>query len=121
MFLQKAEEVLFFSDHLQVHDFPYPPANANACDPRIPDYFSAHQEHVYKDLEENYFPLFLQEKGFGNLTRTGVYASLIAGLFCLWAAFVVAFTLVFYDYKPKVNRLGVSLETTLASRSWAVG
>lgn len=45
---------------------------------------------------------------------------MIAGLFCLWAAFVVAFTLVFYDYKPKVRRLGVSPTTrcTCATRSW---
>jgi hypothetical protein len=96
------------SAHLRVHDFPNPPRDQHACDPRIPDYFNAQQDYVYKELEQQYYPAFLREKGFGNLTRPGVYGSLIAGLFCLWAGFVVAFTLVFYDYKPKVRRLGVS-------------
>lgn len=91
-----------------MHDFPNPPRDQHACDPRIPDYFNAQQDYVYKELEQQYYPAFLREKGFGNLTRPGVYGSLIAGLFCLWAGFVVAFTLVFYDYKPKVRRLGVS-------------
>ena len=92
-----------------MHDFPNPPRDQRTCDPRIPDYFNTQQDYVYKELEQQYYPAFLREKGFGNLTRPGVYGSLIAGLFCLWAGFVVAFTLVFYDYKPKVRRLGVSL------------
>lgn len=99
---------LVYRSHLRVHDFPHPPSNQNSCDPRIPDYFNAQADYVYKELEQQYYPVFLREKGFGNLTRPGVYGSLIAGLFCLWAAFVVAFTLVFYDLKPKVRRLGVS-------------
>ncbi|KAH8090743.1 hypothetical protein HD553DRAFT_291108 [Filobasidium floriforme] len=105
--MDNAEKPVYFPAHLRVHDFPNPPRDQHACDPRIPDYFNAQQDYVYKELEQQYYPAFLREKGFGNLTRPGVYGSLIAGLFCLWAGFVVAFTLVFYDYKPKVRRLGL--------------
>jgi hypothetical protein len=102
-----------------VYDFPHPPINQNSCDPRIPDYFNAQQDYVYKEMEQQYYPIFLREKGFGNLTRPGVYGSLIAGLFCLWAGFVVAFTLVLYDYRPKVRRLGVSdFQDSLFQQEW---
>lgn len=51
----------------------------------------------------------MRAKAFSNLTRLSSGLSLVAGLFCLWAGFVVAFTLVFLDYTPKIRRLYVGV------------
>lgn len=37
-----------------------------------------------------------------------MFLSLVAGLFSLWAGWVVGFTLIFLDYKPRTTRLYVS-------------
>lgn len=78
-------------------------------DPSIPDYFHVQKNYIFKALEEDAFVRFLKSKAFSNLTRLSSHLRLFAGLFCLWCAFVVAFTLIFLDYKPKVRRLYVSL------------
>ena len=98
---------------IRIHEFPGTPEleddSSHPADPRIPDYFHAAKEYIFKALQDDAFVRFIRAKAFCNLTRLGTFLRLFAGLFCLWAGFVVAFTLVFYDYKPKIRRLFVSL------------
>lgn len=97
---------------IRIHDFPGTPEleddSSHPADPRIPDYFHTAKEYIFKALQDDAFVRFIRAKAFCNLTRLGTFLRLFAGLFCLWAGFVVAFTLVFYDYKPKIRRLFVS-------------
>jgi hypothetical protein len=88
------------------------------ADPRIPDYFHTAKEYIFKALQDDAFVRFIRAKAFCNLTRLGTFLRLFAGLFCLWAGFVVAFTLVFYDYKPKIRRLFVSWISRFMKRHW---
>jgi hypothetical protein len=101
-----------FRPPIRIHDFPSSPDNDEpsdpSADPRIPDYFHVAKEYIFKALEDDAFVRFIRAKAFCNLTRLGTFIRLFCGLFCLWAGFVVAFTLVFYDYKPKIRRLYVS-------------
>jgi hypothetical protein len=93
---------------LRIHDFPSLPSPSHPADPRIPEHFHPAKNYIFKCLEEDAFPRFLRAKAFSNLTKFGGAISLVLGLFALWAGFVVAFTLVFLDYEPKIRRLYVS-------------
>lgn len=79
--------------------------------PFIPDLFHAQKVYVFKALEQDAFPRFLRAKAFANLTPLGSIVRLVAGLLCLWGAFVLAFSLIFLDYKPRLTRLWASLQT----------
>lgn len=109
--LSKANDI--YRPPIRIHEFPGTPEleddSSHPADPRIPDYFHAAKEYIFKALQDDAFVRFIRAKAFCNLTRLGTFLRLFAGLFCLWAGFVVAFTLVFYDYKPKMRRLFVSL------------
>jgi hypothetical protein len=106
---------------IRIHEFPSNPELdddlSTPADPRIPDYFHSAKEYIFKALQDDAFVRFIRAKAFCNLTRLGTFIRLFAGLFCLWASFVVAFTLVFYDYKPKIRRLYVSLRCILSATS----
>jgi hypothetical protein len=100
---------------IRIHEFPSNPEldddPSTPADPRIPDYFHSAKEYIFKALQDDAFVRFIRAKAFCNLTRLGTFIRLFAGLFCLWASFVVAFTLVFYDYQPKIRRLYVSFRS----------
>jgi hypothetical protein len=83
------------------------PDDESDPDGTIPDLLHAQKTYIFKALEQDAFPRFLRAKAFGNLTPLGSFVRLALGLFCLWAGFVVAFTLIFLDYEPKIRRLWV--------------
>jgi hypothetical protein len=80
----------------------------------IPDMFHAQKIWVYKALEQDAFPRFLRSKAFGNLTPMGCFIRVVLGLLVLWGGFVLAFSLIFLDWKPKLTRLWVSLSRSVA-------
>lgn len=86
-----------------------PDNDAADVDGSIPDLLHSQKTYIFKALEQDAFPRFLRAKAFGNLTPLGSFVRLALGLFCLWAGFVVAFTLIFLDYEPKIRRLWVRL------------
>ena len=83
--------------------------STNEPSPLIPDLFHEQKNYIFRALEQDAFPRFLRAKAFGNLTPLGSFVRLIAGLLCLWGAFVLAFSLIFLDHKPKRDRLWVSI------------
>ncbi|KAI5454623.1 Bud site selection protein, Revert to axial protein 1 [Naganishia albida] len=107
--LPGAEKEIYLPPPIRIHEFPSDPEidddPSTPADPRIPDYFHSAKEYIFKALQDDAFVRFIRAKAFCNLTRLGTFIRLFAGLFCLWASFVVAFTLVFYDYQPKIRRL----------------
>ncbi|KAJ9102956.1 hypothetical protein QFC19_004513 [Naganishia cerealis] len=107
--LPGAEKEIYLPPSIRIHDFPSSPELdeelLDSADPQIPDYFHVAKEYIFKALQDDAFVRFIRAKAFCNLTRLGTFIRLFFGLFCLWASFVVAFTLVFYDYKPKIRRL----------------
>ena len=90
---------------LRLHNFP---VSSDEASPLIPDLFHAQKVYIFKALEQDAFPRFLRAKAFGNLTPLGSFVRLVAGLLILWGGFVLAFTLVFLDFKPKITRLWAS-------------
>ena len=90
---------------LRMTNFPISGAEAS---PFIPDLFHAQKVYIFKALEQDAFPRFLRAKAFGNLTPLSSFVRLIAGLACLWGGFVLAFSLIFLDYKQRWIRLWVS-------------
>jgi hypothetical protein len=84
------------------------PISSNEASPLIPDLFPAQKVYIFKALEQDAFPRFLRGKAFGNLTPLGSFVRLVAGLLCLWGGFVLAFSLIFLDHKPRLDRLWVS-------------
>ena len=93
------------SPSLRLNNFPISPEEAS---PLIPDLFHAQKNYIFKALEQDAFPRFLRAKAFGNLTPLGAFVRLILGLLLLWGGFVLAFSLIFLDHKPKRDRLWVS-------------
>lgn len=85
------------------------------ADGTIPDLLHSQKTYIFKALEQDAFPRFLRAKAFGNLTPLGSFVRLALGLFCLWAGFVVAFTLIFLDYEPKIRRLWVCPSITTST------
>ena len=90
---------------LRLNNFPI---SSKEASPLIPDLFHNQKVYIFRALEQDAFPRFLRAKAFGNLTPLGSFARLIAGLFLLWGGFVIAFSLIFLDHKPKLDRLWVS-------------
>lgn len=93
---------------MRVYNFPE--SISGDVSPLIPDLFHAQKVYVFKALEQDAFPRFLRAKAFANLTPLGSIVRLVAGLLCLWGAFVLAFSLIFLDYKPRLTRLWASLQ-----------
>ncbi len=106
---------------LRIHDFPSLSSPDAQADPRIPDYFHPAKNYIFKCLEEDAFPRFLRAKAFSNLTKMGAVLNLIGGLFCLWAGWVIGFTLVFLDYEPKIRRLYVSFKKVASTGLGSMG
>ena len=96
---------------MRLHSFPISSAEAS---PLIPDLFHEQKVYIFKALEQDAFPRFLRAKAFGNLTPLGSFVRLVAGLLCLWGGFVLAFSLIFLDHKPKRDRLWVSRPDSLS-------
>ena len=92
---------------LRIHEFPSSPDGD--ASPYIPDIFHAQKVWIYKTLEQDAFPRFLRAKAFGNLTPMGSFVRLVLGLIVLWGGFVLAFSLIFLDWKPRLTRLWVRI------------
>jgi hypothetical protein len=105
--------LIHLSPSLRLANFPI--SNQEAS-PLIPDLFHAQKTYIFKALEQDAFPRFLRAKGFGNLTPVGSFVRLILGLICLWGGFVLAFSLIFLDYKPRLTRLWVSSSLICSSK-----
>lgn len=91
---------------MRIHEFPSP--QDGDASPFIPDLFHPQKIFVFKALEQDAFPRFLRNKAFGNLTPMGSFVRMILGLLILWGGFVLAFSLIFLDWKPRLARLWVS-------------
>ncbi|KAK9312297.1 RGS domain-containing protein [Lipomyces starkeyi] len=74
-----------------------------------PEVFDEARDYVFQAMEREAFPAFLSNKALGNLVPAGALLRLIIGLFSLFAAFWVAFILIFLDWKPKSTRLWLIL------------
>lgn len=101
------EREIYLPPSLRVYNFPE--SMSGDVSPFIPDLFHAQKVYVFKALEQDAFPRFLRAKAFANLTPLGSIVRLVAGLLCLWGAFVLAFSLIFLDYKPRLTRLWLIL------------
>ncbi|ODN96535.1 hypothetical protein L198_04250 [Cryptococcus wingfieldii CBS 7118] len=101
------EREIYLPPSLRVYNFPE--SIEGETSPLIPDLFHAQKIYVFKALEQDAFPRFLRAKAFANLTPFGSVVRLIAGLLCLWGAFVLAFSLIFLDWKPRLTRLWLIL------------
>ncbi|WVR04347.1 hypothetical protein IAU60_001348 [Kwoniella sp. DSM 27419] len=111
--LPGAEREIYLPPSLRLHDFPNSiPEDAS---PMIPDLFHAQKVYIFKALEQDAYPRFLRAKAFGNLTPLGSFVRLVAGLLCLWGGFVLAFSLIFLDYKPRLTRLWTILPFIFAT------
>lgn len=72
-----------------------------------PEVFDAAKDYVFQAMERDAFPGFLRMKALGNLIPPSMMMRLIIGLFSLFAAFWVAFTLIFLNY-PRHTRVWVN-------------
>ncbi|KAK7204002.1 putative RGS domain protein [Myxozyma melibiosi] len=68
-----------------------------------PEVFEEAKEYVFQAMEREAFPAFLEYKALGNLSPAGAITRLFIGLFSLFAAFWVAFILIFLDYHKTVR------------------
>lgn len=73
-----------------------------------PEVFDAAKDYVFQAMERDAFPGFLRMKALGNLVPPSMMMRLIIGLFSIFAAFWVAFILIFLNY-PRHTRVWVSL------------
>jgi hypothetical protein len=73
-----------------------------------PEVFDAAKDWVFQAMERDAFPGFLRMKALGNLVPPSMMLRLIVGLLSMFAAFWVAFILIFLDY-PRHTRAWVSL------------
>jgi hypothetical protein len=105
--LPGAEREIYLPPALRLTNFPV--STEHKTSPLIPDLFHAQKLYIFRALEQDAFPRFLRAKAFGNLTPTSALVHLIAGLLVLWGAFVLAFTFIFLDWKPRLTRLWVIL------------
>lgn len=71
-----------------------------------PEVFDAAKDYVFQAMERDAFPGFLRMKALGNLVPPSMMMRLIIGLFCMFAAFWVAFTLIFLNF-PRHTRVWV--------------
>lgn len=68
-----------------------------------PEVFDEAKEYVFQAMEREAFPAFLAYKALGNLSPMGAITRLFIGLLALFAAFWVAFILIFLDYHKTVR------------------
>lgn len=80
-----------------------------------PEVFDEAREYVFQAMEREAFPAFLAAKALGNVTPLGSLIRMIVGLVAIFAAFWVAFILIFLDWSPKVTRLWLILPFGVAS------
>ncbi|WWC67526.1 uncharacterized protein I206_101434 [Kwoniella pini CBS 10737] len=111
--LPGAEREIYLPPSLRIHNFPI--STSQDVSPLIPDLFHAQKVYIFKALEQDAFPRFLRAKAFGNLSPLGSFVRLILGLVCLWGGFVLAFSLIFLDWKPKLTRLWTILPFIFAT------
>ncbi|GAA5971899.1 hypothetical protein JCM21900_000646 [Sporobolomyces salmonicolor] len=120
-----ADKEIYLPPALRVTDFPISssvlPAVTHpdydreaAAQAAVPDMFHAQKEYVYRAMEQDTFPRFLRAKAFGNLTPISALVRLAIGLVALWAGLATAFSFIFLDAKPKVQRLWIILPFTFA-------
>lgn len=74
-----------------------------------PEVFDEAREYTFQAMERDAFPSFLAAKALGNVSPSESLIRLIVGLFSFFAAFWVAFILIFLDWSPKVTRLWLIL------------
>ena len=110
--LPGAEREIYLPPSLRLHNFP---VSSDEASPLIPDLFHAQKNYIFKALEQDAFPRFLRAKAFGNLTPLGSFVRLVAGLLILWGGFVLAFSFIFLDWKPKRTRLWLILPIFVAT------
>jgi hypothetical protein len=72
-----------------------------------PELFDAAKDYVFQAMERDAFPGFLRAKALGNLVPPSILMRLIIGLLSMFAAFWVAFILIFLNY-PRHIRIWVS-------------
>ncbi|WWC87319.1 uncharacterized protein L201_002208 [Kwoniella dendrophila CBS 6074] len=113
--LPGAEREIYLPPSLRIHNFPISNDNTGDISPLIPDLYHQQKVYIFKALEQDAFPRFLRAKAFGNLTPLGSFVRLIAGLICLWGGFVLAFSLIFLDWKPRLTRLWTILPFIFAT------
>ncbi len=75
-----------------------------------PEVFDAAKDYVFQAMERDAFPGFLRARAFGNLVPTSSTLRLILGLLPIFAAFWVAFVMIFLDYS-RLIRVWVSFIT----------
>ncbi|KAA8914023.1 hypothetical protein TRICI_003041 [Trichomonascus ciferrii] len=80
-----------------------------------PEVFDEAREYVFQAMEREAFPAFLAAKALGNVTPLGSLIRMIVGLVAIFAAFWVAFILIFLDWSPKVTRLWLILPFGVAA------
>ncbi|KAG9240048.1 RGS domain-containing protein [Calycina marina] len=77
-----------------------------------PEVFDAAKDYVFQAMERDAFPGFLRIKALGNLVPPSMMMRLILGLLSLFAAFWVAFVLLFLDY-PRSKRAFLAIPFTI--------
>lgn len=105
--LPGAEREVYLPTALRLSNFPV--SSEGHTSPLIPDLFHAQKLYIFRALEQDAFPRFLRAKAFGNLTPMSSFVRLVLGLLVLWGAFVLAFTFIFLDWKPRRVRAWVIL------------
>ena len=78
-----------------------------------PEVFDAAKDYVFQAMERDAFPGFLRMKALGNLVPPSMMMRLILGLLSMFAAFWVAFILIFLDYPRHIRAWVCFLVTTL--------
>lgn len=68
-----------------------------------PEVFDAAKDYVFQAMERDAFPGFLRMKALGNLVPPSMMMRLILGLLSIFAAFWVAFILIFLDYPRHIR------------------
>ena len=78
-----------------------------------PEVFEKAREYIFRAMEREIYPGFLQTKAFGNLVPLSALIRLVIGLFALFAAFWASFVLVFLD-KSSSLRAYISIPFAVA-------
>lgn len=78
-----------------------------------PEVFDAAKDYVFQAMERDAFPGFLRARALGNLVPTSSTLRLMLGLLSMFAAFWVAFILIFLDY-PRHIRVWVCLPSLMS-------
>jgi hypothetical protein len=68
-----------------------------------PELFDAAKDYAFQAMERDAFPGFLRAKALGNLVPPSIMMRLVIGLLSLFAAFWVAFILIFLDYDRRTR------------------